>query len=32
VPFGVFLALGAAVTFLMGDSIIAWYQHFLHGE
>ena len=32
VPFGVFLALGAAVTFVMGDGIIAWYQHFLHGE
>jgi leader peptidase (prepilin peptidase)/N-methyltransferase len=32
VPFGVFLALGAAVTFVMGDAIIAWYQHFLHGE
>ena len=32
VPFGVFLALGAAVTFVQGDAIIAWYQHFLHGE
>jgi leader peptidase (prepilin peptidase)/N-methyltransferase len=32
VPFGVFLALGAAVTFVEGDAIIAWYQHFLHGE
>ena len=32
VPFGVFLALGAAVTFVMGDGIIAWYQHFLRGE
>jgi leader peptidase (prepilin peptidase) / N-methyltransferase len=32
VPFGVFLALGAAVTFVMGDAIIAWYQHFLHGD
>jgi leader peptidase (prepilin peptidase)/N-methyltransferase len=32
VPFGVFLALGAAVTFVMGDAIIVWYQHFLHGE
>src|SRR2546430_17343566 len=31
VPLGVFLALGAAVTFVMGDAIIAWYQHFLHG-
>lgn len=25
VPFGVFLALGAAVTFLVGDPIVAWY-------
>ena len=32
VPFGVFLALGAAVTFVFGDAIIAWYQHFLHAE
>src|SRR5712692_2028067 len=32
VPFGVFLALGAAVTFVMGDGIIAWYQHFLRGD
>jgi leader peptidase (prepilin peptidase)/N-methyltransferase len=32
VPFGVFLALGAAVTFVAGDAIIAWYLHFLHGE
>jgi leader peptidase (prepilin peptidase)/N-methyltransferase len=32
VPFGVFLALGAAVTFVEGDAIIAWYLHFLHGE
>ena len=32
VPFGVFLALGAAVTFVFGDSIIAWYLRFLHGD
>lgn len=25
VPFGVFLALGAAVTFLVGDALIDWY-------
>ncbi len=25
VPFGVFLALGAAVTFLFGDALIDWY-------
>jgi leader peptidase (prepilin peptidase) / N-methyltransferase len=32
VPFGVFLAVGAAVTFVFGDAIIAWYLHFLRGE
>ncbi len=32
VPFGVFLALGAAVTFVLGDPIIAWYLHFLRGD
>ena len=32
VPFGVFLALGAAVTFVFGDAIIVWYFHFLGGE
>jgi leader peptidase (prepilin peptidase)/N-methyltransferase len=26
VPFGVFLALGAAVTFLLGDTLIDWYR------
>ena len=25
VPFGVFLAVGAAATFLLGDALIAWY-------
>jgi leader peptidase (prepilin peptidase)/N-methyltransferase len=29
VPFGVFLALGAAVTFLFGESLIGWYAEFL---
>jgi leader peptidase (prepilin peptidase)/N-methyltransferase len=29
VPFGVFLALGAAVTFVFGDTIVAWYRQFL---
>ncbi len=29
VPFGVFLALGAAVTFLFGDWLIEWYTGFL---
>lgn len=32
VPFGVFLAVGAAVTFVFGDAIIAWYGHFLRGD
>ena len=31
VPFGVFLALGAAVTFLLGDALFDWYRGtFLH--
>jgi len=29
VPFGVFLALGAAITFLFGDWLIDWYIGFL---
>jgi prepilin signal peptidase PulO-like enzyme (type II secretory pathway) len=29
VPFGVFLALGAAVTYLLGPAIIDWYRHYL---
>jgi leader peptidase (prepilin peptidase)/N-methyltransferase len=29
VPFGVFLAMGAAVTFVFGDAIIDWYRRFL---
>ena len=29
VPFGVFLALGAAVTFVLGDAIISWYLQFV---
>jgi leader peptidase (prepilin peptidase)/N-methyltransferase len=31
VPFGVFLAVGAAVTFVWGDVIIEWYRRFLSG-
>jgi len=31
VPFGVFLALGAAATFLFGDWLIDWYVGFLGG-
>ena len=29
VPFGVFLAIGAAVTYLVGPALIAWYQRYL---
>jgi leader peptidase (prepilin peptidase)/N-methyltransferase len=32
VPFGVFLAVGAAVTFVFGDAILAWYGHFLQSD
>jgi len=32
VPFGVFLAVGAAVAFLFGGAIIGWYGHFLKGD
>ncbi|MGH7569290.1 MAG: prepilin peptidase [Gemmatimonadales bacterium] len=32
VPFGVFLAVGAACTFVFGDTIISWYVHFLQGD
>jgi leader peptidase (prepilin peptidase)/N-methyltransferase len=31
VPFGVFLALGSAVTFLWGADVVAWYQSYLVG-
>jgi leader peptidase (prepilin peptidase)/N-methyltransferase len=29
VPFGVFLALGAAVTYLVGPAILDWYRRYL---
>jgi len=29
VPFGVFLAMGAAVTYVVGPSIIEWYRRYL---
>jgi leader peptidase (prepilin peptidase)/N-methyltransferase len=29
VPFGVFLAVGAAATFLVGPAMLAWYRQFL---
>lgn len=32
VPFGVFLAVGAAVTYVWGPNIIEWYLHFLKGS
>lgn len=31
VPFGVFLAVGAAFTFVYGDAMFAWYLTFLRG-
>jgi leader peptidase (prepilin peptidase) / N-methyltransferase len=31
VPFGVFLAAGAAVTFVAGDALVAWYLHLVLG-
>ena len=31
VPFGVFLSLGAAVTFLIGPAILDWYKRYLGG-
>ncbi len=27
VPFGVFLALGAAVVYLWGDDMVLWYRY-----
>ena len=32
VPFGVFLALGAALAFVFGDAIISWYLHFVRSD
>ena len=32
VPFGVFLAVGGAVTFVFGDAIIQWYLQFLRSS
>jgi leader peptidase (prepilin peptidase) / N-methyltransferase len=29
VPFGVFLAIGAAVTYVVGPALVAWYQRYL---
>jgi leader peptidase (prepilin peptidase)/N-methyltransferase len=31
VPFGVFLAAGAAATFVAGDAILTWYRHSVLG-
>jgi leader peptidase (prepilin peptidase)/N-methyltransferase len=31
VPFGVFLGLGAAATFVLGDMLLAWYAEYLQG-
>ncbi len=32
VPFGVFLAAAAAITFVYGDAVLAWYAKFLRGS
>jgi leader peptidase (prepilin peptidase)/N-methyltransferase len=32
VPFGIFLALGAAITFLWGDAVLDWYRQYLTGS
>jgi leader peptidase (prepilin peptidase)/N-methyltransferase len=31
VPFGIFLALGAAASYLVGPEILEWYGRFLTG-
>ncbi|MEO6056815.1 MAG: A24 family peptidase, partial [Gemmatimonadales bacterium] len=31
VPFGIFLAMGAAATYLVGPAILAWYGGYLRG-
>lgn len=31
VPFGVYLAMGALVTFVFGDGVVGWYLQFLRG-
>jgi leader peptidase (prepilin peptidase) / N-methyltransferase len=31
VPFGIFLALGAGVTYLLGDALVAWYMEWAFG-
>ena len=31
VPFGIFLAMGAVVTFLWGGQLLEWYRHYLSG-
>jgi len=32
VPFGVYLAMGALMTFVFGDGLLAWYVQFLRGS
>jgi leader peptidase (prepilin peptidase)/N-methyltransferase len=29
IPFGIFLSVGAATTYLVGPALIAWYSHYL---
>ncbi len=31
VPFGIFLALGGAATYLVGDALVAWYMEYAFG-
>jgi prepilin signal peptidase PulO-like enzyme (type II secretory pathway) len=31
VPFGVFLAAAAGITFVFGEAIVAWYVGYLNG-
>jgi prepilin signal peptidase PulO-like enzyme (type II secretory pathway) len=31
VPFGIFLAAGAAVAFLAGEALVAWYRRSILG-
>jgi leader peptidase (prepilin peptidase)/N-methyltransferase len=31
VPFGIFLAIGAGATYLVGPTLLAWYGGFLGG-
>jgi leader peptidase (prepilin peptidase)/N-methyltransferase len=32
VPFGIFLAIGAVITFLWGGMVLEWYRGYLSGS